>query len=100
MERYDLSQDLAGDILADAKKKGATAGDVVMVESDSFFVTVRLGEVEKISQAQEKRLGWRLFFGSSSASASTSDLSKKAIERLVADTVQIPRATAQARASG
>lgn len=51
------------DILARAKTQGASQGDVVMVESDSFFVTVRLGEVEKISQAQEKRLGLRLFFG-------------------------------------
>src|SRR5438093_927211 len=100
MERYDLSQDLAGDILADAKKRGATAGDVVMVESDSFFVTVRLGEVEKISQAQEKRLGLRLFFGSRPTSASTSDISKQAIERLVEDTVQMTRATAQDPHSG
>ena len=50
-----------------AKAKGASQGDVVMAESDSFFVTVRMGEVEKISQAGEKRLGLRLFFGNSSA---------------------------------
>jgi len=61
MDRLELSQELARDVLAQAKQKGATEGDVVMVESDSFFVTVRLGEVEKISQAQEKRLGVRLF---------------------------------------
>ena len=72
MERLELSQELGRDILATAKSQGASQGDVVMVESDSFFVTVRMGEVEKISQAQEKRLGLRLFFGSSSASASTS----------------------------
>lgn len=100
MERYELSQDLARDILAQAKNKGASAGDVVMVESDSFFVTARLGEVEKISQAQEKRLGLRLFFGASSASASTSDISQKSIERLVEDTAQMARATAQDPHSG
>ena len=44
-----------------AKAKGASQGDVVMAESESFFVTVRMGEVEKISQAGEKRLGLRLF---------------------------------------
>jgi PmbA protein len=71
-----------------------------MAESDSFFVTVRLREVEKISQAQEKRLGLRLFFGSSSASASTSDISQQAIERLVDDTSQMARATAQDPHSG
>jgi PmbA protein len=95
MERYELSQDLARDILARAEAKGATQGDVVMAESQSFFVTVRLGEVEKISQAGEKRLGLRLFFGQSSASASTSDISKQAIETLVEDTAQMARATAQ-----
>jgi PmbA protein len=100
MERYELTQELGRDILAQSKIKGATAGDVVMIESDSFFVTVRLGEVEKISQAQEKRLGLRLFFNSSSASASTSDISRKSIDRLVEDTAQMARATAQDPFSG
>ena len=54
MERLELSQELARDILHQAKAKGASQGDLLMVESDSFFVTVRLGEIEKISQAQEK----------------------------------------------
>jgi PmbA protein len=100
MERYELSQDLARDILALAKSKGASDGDVVMAESDSFFVTVRMGEVEKISQSGEKRLGLRLFCGKSSASASTSDVSKQAIEKLVEDTVVMARSTAQDPSSG
>src|ERR1700747_1824936 len=100
MERYELTQDLARDILAKAKAKGASQGDVVMVEGESFFVTVRMGEVEKISQAGEKRLGLRLFFGNSSASASTSDISKESVERLVDDTAQMARATAQDPYSG
>jgi PmbA protein len=100
MDRLELSQELGRDIVAMAKAKGASQSDVVMAESDSFFVTVRLGEVEKISQAQEKRLGLRLFFGSSSASASTSDISRKSIERLVEDTSRMARATAQDPHSG
>lgn len=100
MERLELSQDLARDILHQAKSKGASQGDVVMVESDSFFVTVRLGEIEKISQAQEKRLGLRLFFGSSSATASTSDISKGSVERLIDDTCAMARSTAQDKYSG
>ena len=55
MERFELSQELGQEILDTAKAKGASQGDVVMAESDSFFVTVRMGEVEKISQAGEKR---------------------------------------------
>src|SRR3989338_6582034 len=100
MERLELSQDLARDILHQAKAKGASQSDVVMVESESFFVTVRLGEIEKISQAQEKRLGLRLFFGSSSATASTSDISAGSIERLIDDTCAMARSTAQDEYSG
>ncbi len=100
MDRLELSQELARDILAQAKQKGATQGDVVMVESDSFFVTVRLGEVEKISQSQEKRLGVRLFFGHSSATGSTSDISKNSIENLVNDTCVMARATVPDEFSG
>ena len=100
MERLDLSQDLARDILHQAKAKGASQGDLLMVESESFFVTVRLGEIEKISQAQEKRLGLRLFFGASSATASTSDISKGSIERLVDETCAMARSTAQDDYSG
>ena len=100
MERLQLSAELALDVLAQGKKKGATAGDVLMAESDSSFVTVRLGDVDKVSQAQEKRLGLRLFFGASSASASTSDISSGAIERLVDDTCALARATAKDEFSG
>jgi PmbA protein len=100
MERLELNQELARDILDQSKKKGATAGDVVVAESESSFVAVRLGEVDKISQAQEKRLGLRLFFGASSATASTSDISEAALERLVEDTTTLARATAQDEYSG
>jgi PmbA protein len=100
MERLELNQELASDILEQSKRKGATQGDLVMAESDSSFVAVRLGEIDKVSQAQEKRLGLRLFFGASSASASTSDISKNAIKRLVDDTCALARATAQDSYSG
>jgi len=100
MERLESSQELARDILRKAKEKGASQGDVVMGESDTFFVTVRLGEVDKISQAQEKRLGLRLFFGSSSATASTSDISKSSIDRLIGDTCAVARLTAKDEYSG
>ena len=38
MERLDLSQELARDILAMAKAKGASHADIVMVDGESFFV--------------------------------------------------------------
>jgi PmbA protein len=100
MDRVEMSKDLGEQILSMAKTNGASEGDVVMVESESFFVTVRMGEVEKVSQAGEKRLGLRLFFGNSSASASTSDISRKSIAKLVEDTTRMARVTAQDPHSG
>ena len=100
MERLELSRELAQEILAQAKQQGASHGDVVMVESDSFFVTVRLGDVEKISQAQQKGLGLRLFFGQSSATGSTSDISKDSIKHLIHDTCKLARATGQDKYGG
>jgi PmbA protein len=100
MERLDLSQELGKDILRKAKEKGASQGDVLMGESDTFFVSVRLGEVDKISQAQEKRLGLRLFFGSSSATASTSDISRSSMDRLIDETCAFARLTAKDQYSG
>lgn len=95
MERLELSQELGREVLAMAQARGATQGDVMMAESETFFVTVRMGEIEKISQAGEKRLGLRLFFGNSSAAASTSDISRTSIEKLVDDTVRMAKVTAQ-----
>ncbi len=100
MDRLELTQELASDLLAQAQQKGASQGDALMVESDSFSATVRLGEIEKVSQAQEKRLGLRLFFGQSSATAATSDISRESLERLVDQTCVLARSTAQDQFSG
>ena len=57
-----------------ADKKGAAASDVLVASGQSFSGGVRLGDVEKIENSQEKRLGLRLFVGESSAISSTSPL--------------------------
>jgi len=56
-------EELAADILDHARRLGATAGDVVIATGESFSASVRLGEVENIQNAQEKRMGLRLFIG-------------------------------------
>src|SRR5260370_34449961 len=64
-----IDQSLTSELLAQAKRKGATAADVVAVEGDSASVQVRLSAVDKLSKAQEKRLGLRGCFGPRSAGA-------------------------------
>jgi PmbA protein len=83
------------DLLQKARARGATAGDALMVENDAFDVEVRLSDVDKIQQAQQKRLGLRLFFGQRSATTSTSDLSKASLERLLDDTCALAQAMAE-----
>ena len=73
--RMALDPQVVQDLLRTARQRGATAGDALLVDNASFEVQVRLGEVEKVQQSHQKRLGLRLFFGQRSATTSTSDLS-------------------------
>ena len=73
-------------MLKKAMKQGASGGDIVVAEGDSFSAQVRLREVEKISSARGKNLGLRLFFGKRSAITSTSDLTPASLDRIVSDT--------------
>jgi len=88
-------QDLVTAVLKKARSKGATAGDVMLVEGDSFDAQVRLRSIDKLSNAHEKRLGLRLFFGNRSAVCSTSDFSAESVDRLVEDTCYLARCTAE-----
>ena len=95
MERLPADRELAAELLARAKEKGASQGDVTLVEREGVGVKVRLGKVETVSQAHETRLGLRLFFGKSSAATSTSDISRASLDRLLEDTCAMARATAK-----
>lgn len=93
-------EDLATVVLQQARQLGATAGDVLIVTSESFSTGVRLGEVEKVLNAREKRMGLRLFVGHSSAIASTTNFTRGALGALVEETVGLARATAVDEFSG
>ncbi len=90
MSAQNLEQ-IADVLLAAAKRCGATAADVVVAESDTLSVGVRLGEIEKLKQAREKHLGLRVFIDQRSAVTSSSDFSRDALERLAADTCALAR---------
>ena len=74
-----------------AIRAGADAADVLYVGDSSTEVQVRLGELEDVTRSEGEEIGLRLFVGSRSASVSSSDLSKAALEALV------ERAAAMAR---
>ncbi len=95
MERLPVNRELAAGLLARAKEKGASQGDVTLAEREGVRVRVRLGKVETVSQARETGLGLRLFFGRSSAATSTSDLSRASLDRLLEETCAMARVTAK-----
>ncbi|OQW62638.1 MAG: peptidase [Proteobacteria bacterium HN_bin10] len=95
----DLPQ-LAADVLAQAKQRGATQADVMVADGRTFSVQVRLATVDRLTKAREKRLGLRVFVGKRSASVSTSDFSRESLAGLVEETCALARAVVEDEASG
>src|SRR5690348_15169776 len=91
---------LAADLLAKAKRTGATEADVIIADGENLSVQVRLGAVDRLTKAREKRLGLRVFVGKRSASASTSDFSIESLNRLVEQTTVLARAVVEDQVSG
>jgi PmbA protein len=81
-----IDRDLAEDLLAKARRLGAMAADVMAVEGTSFSTRVRLGEVDKLEQARERRLGLRVIVDQRTAVSSTADLSRASLDELVSET--------------
>lgn len=98
--QMEISRETARMLLERATSRGATAGDILLVEGESFSATVHRGEVEKVKSAREKGLGLRVFFDSRSAMSSTSDLTEESVERLIDDTCALARRTAEDPFSG
>jgi PmbA protein len=83
-----------------AKRSGATEADIIIADGDDLSVQVRLGGVDRLTKAREKRLGLRVFIGKRSASTSTSDFSLGSLEQLVAQTCTLAHAVVEDQVSG
>lgn len=87
-------RELAEDLVARARAAGARAADAVVVESDGLAASVRLGEVEKVERARQRRAGLRVFVGQATAVVSTADLTPAALAEVARDACALARATA------
>src|SRR5215471_587638 len=92
--------DVLTEVLDQAKSRGATAADAFVVEDQAFSAQVRLGQVDTVKHAREQHVALRVFVGHSVASASTSDLSRESLDRLVNEAVSLARITAPDELSG
>ena len=89
----EITQALLAEIIQSALKRGATEAEVVALESNEFSVDVRLGEIETLEESASRGLGLRVIYEGRQASASTSDMQPKALDKLVADAVEMARHT-------
>ena len=92
--RFETLQQLSRDVLAHARKQGATACDVDVSEGFGQSVTVRHGEVETIEYNRDKGIGVTIYLGQQKGSASTSDFSTAALKDTVDAALSIARFTA------
>lgn len=81
--------DLLSDLIAAAGKRGADAADAVLFESAALTHIQRLGKTEDIERAESTDLGLRVLIGKHQAVASSTDLGKEALDRLVGQAVDM-----------
>lgn len=95
-----MNPDLLAEVLDRATAKGATEADGYLVEERQFSAQVRLGQVDTVTNSRDQRLSLRVFVGKASAAASTSDLSRDSLVRLVDEATSLARITAADPLSG
>ncbi len=94
----DLKQ-LAVDLVARARRAGATDAEAVIYEGDEFSALVRLGQVEMLKESGSRAVGLRVFLATGkaqrTASTSSSDLSADSLDRLVEGALALARITSE-----
>lgn len=66
-----------------AIRAGADDADALCASNRSSSVEVRLGQLEDVTRSESEDIGLRVFIGSRSATVSSSDLSKEALDSLI-----------------
>ena len=88
-------KELASDVLAKARKAGATDAEAVIYEGDEFETRVRLGQVEMLKESGSRAIGLRVFIGQKTANTSSSDFSDESIQRLVDGAITLAKITSE-----
>ncbi len=86
-------QTVARDIVALAKKQGATDAEVTVNSSDGFAVSVRLGEVETLEYQRDKSIDITVYIGKQRGSSSCTDIRQESLHNAVLAACDIARAT-------
>ncbi len=93
-------EQIVADLLAEAKRQGASQAEAGASSDDGLSLTVRLGEVETIERTRDNALGVTVYFGHRKGSASTSDFSVEAVRETVEAACRIARQTQEDPCAG
>lgn len=93
-------QQQVSDILAQAKKQGATACEVSVSVSEGLSTSVRQGDVETVEFNRDQGFGITVYAGKRKGSASTTTTGEKAIKETVAAALAIAKHTSEDEFSG
>jgi PmbA protein len=99
-DRLDRLSDLASDVLARCRARGASQAEVGLNEDAGLSVGVRMGDVETIEHTRDRGLSLTVYFGQRKASASTADLDLDSIETTIAQACAIARHTEEDPCAG
>ncbi|MGF1455303.1 MAG: TldD/PmbA family protein [Alphaproteobacteria bacterium] len=83
--------DIADRLIAEARRLGADAADVLAVDGTAVEAGCRLGAVEDIGRSETRDLGLRVMVGQRQASVSTTDLSERGLAPLAERAVAMAR---------
>lgn len=83
--------DLLSDLVARARKAGATDADAISFESTAVSIGRRLDKPETLERAESRDIGLRVFIGKRQASVSTSDHSKASLDAVLERAVAMAR---------
>lgn len=97
--RADL-ENLVSLAIEAARKLGATESEAAVSVDTGLSVTARLGEVETLEYQRDRGMGVTIYRGKRKGSASTADLSPKAIRETVAKAISIAGFTAEDECAG
>lgn len=100
LQRESQLEQLVAQLLAEAKREGASAAEAAVSRDSGLSVSVRMGEVETIERTCDNGLGVTVYFGQCKGSASTSDLSPEAIRETVKAACNFARYTSEDSCAG
>ncbi len=96
----DHFRQLIEDVLAEAKRLGASDAGAEVSEGSGMSVSVRRGSLENVERNRDKSLGISVYLGQRRGNASTSDFSPQALRDTVRAAYDIARFTAEDEFAG